>query len=66
MDELLAELGREFAWEMHRRNDLIRFNKWTQAWWEKEAKDSYVELFPIPSRIITVNPNIKPTPGYVY
>ena len=66
MDELLAELGREFAWEMHRRNDLIRFNKWTQAWWGKEAKDSYVELFPIPSRIITVNPNIKPTPGYVY
>lgn len=66
MDELLAELGREFAWEMHRRNDLIRFNQWTQAWWEKEAKGSYVELYPIPSRVISVNPNIKPTPGYVY
>jgi hypothetical protein len=66
MDELLDELGREFAWEMHRRDDLIRFNKWTQPWWEKEAKGSYVEVYPIPSRIISVNPNIKQTPGYVY
>lgn len=66
MDEFLAELGREFAWEMHRRNDLIRFNKWTQTWWEKESKSNYVELYPIPARIISVNSNIKPTPGYNY
>ena len=66
IDEFLAELGREFAWEMHRRDDLIRFDKWTEAWWEKQAKGSYTEIYPIPSRVIDTNPNIKPTPGYAY
>lgn len=66
MNELLNELGREFAWEMHRRDDLIRFDKWTEAWWEKSAKGSYTEIYPIPSKVIDTNPNIKPTPGYSY
>ena len=39
MDELLNERGREFAYEMFSREDLIRFGKFQDAWWEKEASD---------------------------
>lgn len=64
MDELLAELGREFAWEFHRRQDLIRFNKWNTAWFEKPAGSSYQELYPMPTAILNVNKNLKQNPGY--
>ena len=37
LDELLNERGREFAYEMFRREDLIRFGKFEDAWWEKDA-----------------------------
>ena len=64
MDELLAELGREFAWENHRRQDLIRFGKWNDAWFEKEAGSPHKKLFPIPFRALDVNPNLSQNPGY--
>lgn len=66
MDELLAELGREFAWEMHRRDDLIRFNEWGKPWWKKTNTGKHLEVFPIPGTVLDVNPNMKPTPGYDY
>ncbi|MFZ4464518.1 MAG: RagB/SusD family nutrient uptake outer membrane protein, partial [Bacteroidales bacterium] len=34
LDELLAERGREMFFEGHRRQDLIRFGKFNNAWWE--------------------------------
>jgi hypothetical protein len=64
MDELLDERGREFAYEMHRREDLIRFGKFNEAWWEKPASDPKYNLFPIPFDIITANPSLKQNPGY--
>ncbi|CAN5165239.1 RagB/SusD family nutrient uptake outer membrane protein [soil metagenome] len=64
MDELLNERGREFAYEMFRREDLIRFGKFDEAWWEKEATDAHYDLFPIPFDIITSNPSLKQNPGY--
>jgi len=64
MDALLAELGREFAWEYHRRQDLIRFNKWNEAWFEKAAGNPNDELYPLPSQALDVNPNLKQNPGY--
>ncbi len=64
MDELLAEMGREFAWEYHRRQDLIRFNKWNTPWFEKPAGNATQELYPIPTAVLNVNKNLKQNPGY--
>jgi len=65
MDELLAERGREFVQEGLRRPDLIRFGKFNNAWWEKDAsEDTYRTLFPIPHDQIQVNANLKQNPGY--
>jgi hypothetical protein len=65
MDELLAERGREFIFEGFRRDDLIRFNKFTTAgWWDHKPSDPAKRLFPIPRRQTTLNPNLKQNEGY--
>lgn len=64
MNEFLDERAREFAYEMTRREDLIRFGKFGDAWWEKDATDAHYNLFPIPSNILTSNPALKQNPGY--
>jgi hypothetical protein len=64
MDELLDERGREFAYEMHRREDMIRFDKFNEAWWEKNASEEYRKLYPIPFEVITANPELKQNTGY--
>lgn len=64
LTELLAEMGREFAWENRRRQDLIRFGEWTKPWFEKPAGGDHLKLFPIPFRVTDVNPNMNQNPGY--
>lgn len=66
LDSLLAEKGREFIFEGKRRQDLIRFGKFTTAtWWDhKPSNDLNKELFPIPHSYIGANPNLKQNPGY--
>ena len=64
LDEILAERGREFAWEGLRRQDLIRFGKFTDAWFEKDATDDHVKLFPIPYQAIDTNSKLKQNEGY--
>lgn len=61
LDELLAERGREFAWEGHRRQDLIRFGKWHDAWWAKPVTNTQL-VFPIPQTAIDTNPNLAGDP----
>ncbi len=64
MDELLAERGREMAWEYHRRQDLIRFGQYTKAWRFKPASQSFRTLFPIPNDQLQLNKSLKQNPGY--
>lgn len=64
LDEMLAERGRELAWEYHRRQDLIRFGQYTKAWRFKDASQEFRNLFPIPNDQIVLNPNLKQNPGY--
>ena len=64
LNEFLNERGREFSYEMYRREDLIRFKKFNEAWWEKPASQAYRALFPIPTNVLTANPNLKQNPGY--
>lgn len=61
---LLDERGRELYWEGFRRQDLIRFGKFLQAWQEKPASDPKYLLFPIPANQLAVNPNLEQNPGY--
>lgn len=54
LDELLDERGREFAWEMVRRRDLIRYNKYSKGEWQfkKAEEDNHHDWFPIPRKMI--------------
>jgi hypothetical protein len=61
---LLDERGREFYWEGLRRNDLIRFGKFLEAWQEKPASGPERLLFPIPNPQLAANPNLSQNPGY--
>jgi hypothetical protein len=61
---LLAELGREFYWESHRRTDMIRFGVFNNIWQYKPSDDPKYLLFPVPNQALAVNPNLKQNPGY--
>ena len=64
LDEILAERGREFAWEGLRRQDQIRFGTWGKAWDFKEPSEDYKKLFPIPYWALLSNPTLQQEPGY--
>lgn len=61
-NELLNELGREFAWEGHRRQDQIRFGVWGNTWWYKPASGPNAKLFPIPQSVLSTNSNLVQNP----
>lgn len=62
---MLDELGWEFAWEMHRRRDMIRFGVYTKkSWLSHEPQGDYRTLFPIPEAALTSNPNLTQNPAY--
>lgn len=53
LEELLDERGREFAWEMVRRRDLIRYGRFAEGTWlYKPAREKYFNWFPIPRKVI--------------
>jgi starch-binding outer membrane protein, SusD/RagB family len=60
---LLAERGREMAWEGWRRSDIIRFGTFnTERKFMKNTKD--YSLFPIPQARIDANPKLVQNPAY--
>ena len=61
---MLDERGRELYKEFWRRNDLVRFGKFADAWGLKPADDAYRALFPIPATALLSNPNLTQNPGY--
>ncbi|MBX7127482.1 MAG: RagB/SusD family nutrient uptake outer membrane protein [Cyclobacteriaceae bacterium] len=70
-DEFLAERGREVFAEAWRRNDLIRFGKYGQPWFGKNASDNadgHLNVFPIPIAQITATSGtptaLTQNPGY--
>lgn len=73
LDEILDERARELYQEGWRRNDLIRFGRFTSAaylWdWKggvKEGRgvDAHLNLFPIPSNDLNSNDHLVQNPGY--
>ncbi|MDN3593573.1 RagB/SusD family nutrient uptake outer membrane protein [Zunongwangia endophytica] len=72
-DFILDERARELYWEGQRRTDLIRYNDYTSGnylWPFKGGSKSgtavsdYRTLFPLPSNIILINPNLTQNTGY--
>lgn len=61
---ILNERGFELYWEGHRRQDQIRFNKFTSAWEHKETSEAFRSVFPIPKAALDVNINLDQNPGY--
>lgn len=70
---LIDERARELHWESHRRQDLIRFNRYTGGtynWaWKGNGSNgiaiaSEYSLFPIPAASLAANPNLTQNPGY--
>jgi hypothetical protein len=64
LDDVLKERGYELYWEGLRRQDLVRFGKFTEAWQEKPATDASKNLFPLPTSAVDVNENLSQNPGY--
>ncbi len=73
LDFILDERSRELHWEGHRRQDLIRFNRYTGGnynWaWKGNGSNgisipSHFDLYPIPSLSLSSNPNLTQNPGY--
>lgn len=65
LNELLAERGREFIFEGFRRDDLIRFGKFsTASWWDHQPSNANKELFPIPQQQRALNASLTQNPGY--
>lgn len=58
LEMLLDERARELYCEGHRRQDLIRFGKFGESWWEKAASGSERNTFPIPKWATDANPNL--------
>jgi len=61
---MIDERARELCFEGWRRNDLIRFGKWEDAWGVKTDTDVRHRLLPIPQTEIDANPLLSQNPGY--
>lgn len=64
LETLLDERGREMFAEAFRRQDLIRFGVYNDAWQFKDPSPTTVNIFPIPRAQIDANPNLTQNPGY--
>lgn len=63
-DDLYNEIQRELAFECHSRTIMIRFDKFTNPWWEKTSTDPNKKVFPVPTGARNGNPNLEQNPGY--
>lgn len=73
LDFIIDERSRELHWEGHRRQDLIRFNRYTGGTynWAWKGNGSagisipqHMRLYPIPFASLNANPNLTQNPGY--
>jgi len=72
LDFILDERVRELHWEGHRRQDLIRFNRFTTGYnwaWKGNGINgislpNHYRLFPLPTASLAANPNLTQNTGY--
>lgn len=70
---IIDERSRELYWEGHRRQDLIRFGKYTGGTYNWAFKGGspggialpgHFNVYPIPANNMAANPNLTQNPGY--
>ena len=68
LDNILKERLLELVWEGWRRQDLIRFDRFTKAYDQRTPIDSeetgFTTVFPIPQKCLDLNKNYKQNYGY--
>jgi len=64
LEEIYDERGRELCWEGLRRQDMIRFDKYTLAHDFAPACDAKYKLFPIAPNTLANNSKLQQNPGY--
>lgn len=65
LEALLDERAREFAWEAWRRNDLIRFGKFEDAWgFNPGGQAPTYRIYPVPTSEMRLNTKLIQNPGY--
>lgn len=73
LDFLIDERSRELYWEGHRRQDLIRFGKYTGGTYNWAFKGGspggialpgHFNVYPMPANNLAANPNLTQNPGY--
>lgn len=72
LDFIIDERARELHWEAFRRQDLIRFGKYTTGYnWAWKGNSIFgrsisddMKLFPIPANSLRANPNLTQNKGY--
>ncbi|MEN2398274.1 RagB/SusD family nutrient uptake outer membrane protein [Flavobacterium sp. MC2016-06] len=64
LDDIYNERGFELNWEGHRRQDMIRFDKFLLASEFRPVSPAYRKLFPIPTAALDANHGLKQNPGY--
>lgn len=68
LDNILKERLLELVWEGWRRQDLIRFDKFTKAYDQRTPIDGeetgFTTVFPIPQRCLDLNKSYKQNYGY--
>ncbi|PIF32289.1 putative outer membrane starch-binding protein [Flavobacterium sp. 9] len=64
LDDIYDERGRELNWEGHRREDMIRFDKFLLPNQFRGLSPEYRKIFPIPTSALNANLGLKQNPGY--
>ena len=68
LDNLLSERLREFAWEGLRRQDLVRFGKFTRAYTDRpqlqNESNGFTTVFPIHEDVLSLNVKLAQNFGY--
>ena len=64
LEDIYNERGFELNWEGHRRQDMIRFDKFLLSNDFRGNSENYRKLFPIPTSALDANPGLVQNPGY--
>lgn len=64
LTDIYNEYGYELYWEGHRRQEMIRFGTYNEAYGTKPVTPATSDVYPIPQNALDVNPNLVQNPGY--